>query len=78
MSELEHGVVSIGAHPDGHFISIGVVTVEQAQSDEPVFPPVVALQDVAGLSKLILTLHTHLVGMIEAARVPIEPEPEAE
>jgi hypothetical protein len=78
MSELEHGVVSIGAHPDGHFISIGVVTIEQAQSEEPVLPPVVALQDVAGLSKLIHTLQTHLVGMIEASRVPVEPEPEVE
>lgn len=76
MSDLpyEPGVVSIGANPEERYVSIGVVTVEQARSDEPVIPPVVSLQDIGGLSQLILTLQTHLVDMIEASRVPVEPE----
>lgn len=61
----EPAIVSIGNDPDGRFISIGVVTEEQAKSEE--LPSVIAIYDVPRLSQLILTLHSHLNGMIAAA-----------
>lgn len=69
------GVVSIGADPDGRWISIGVVTIEDVQSETAALPSTLALQDIPGLAQLIHTLQTHLIGMIEAAR---EPEPDAD
>lgn len=60
--EKEPGVLSIGA--GGGFLSIGVVTKEQAESEDPTPPDHVAIYNVVTLPQLISTLSGHLNQMM--------------